>query len=207
MLSGQVAAPSLLSDPAKLISFVIPAYNEALRLPATLDETLGYALFLSQHCTMISVALAADLLQWNCPSAHWAVVGAWIQKRVGSRNNARKRMGHSVASPAWGICLPAPLQCLLHDIWHSSKSSQHTAHSMSWCSKFLDGAAVPPFQASHLKADTQQICLQVQNLMPRTLLTGIQSILQITSHTPQLPDVNLFGALRQALSISISRFL
>ncbi|KAK9847091.1 hypothetical protein WJX84_007959 [Apatococcus fuscideae] len=38
----KVAAPSILSDPAKLISFVIPAYNEALRLPATLDETLGY---------------------------------------------------------------------------------------------------------------------------------------------------------------------
>ena len=37
----QAVAPSILSDPAKLISFVIPAYNEALRLPATLDETLG----------------------------------------------------------------------------------------------------------------------------------------------------------------------
>jgi len=36
------AQPSLFDPPSKALSLVIPAYNEALRLPQTLEEAVAY---------------------------------------------------------------------------------------------------------------------------------------------------------------------
>jgi hypothetical protein len=40
--SLQIPCPSILSEPTKSLSIIVPAYNEEDRLPATLDETLKY---------------------------------------------------------------------------------------------------------------------------------------------------------------------
>ena len=96
----QVPCPSIFGEPSKQLSIIIPAYNEAERLPATLQETLRCSVQGRVCVRVLSV----------CACAHG--VGTGVSMRGRDRRRTRQEEGADCAQRPPALSHQSPLPFL-----------------------------------------------------------------------------------------------